>query len=245
MKVGIDCIGSGSKSKVFEAKVTSDWQNQIAKTTLFETLESCTAIDFATYEKLHKKELKQSVIGLKNEFYLDSIEKENSVLVGARYYKFENRQFYLYSCHTTKTLQLQNSPLKIEASEADYLYIETSQLPNAGKGLFSAIKIYKDEIISIFKGEILTEIEAKNRAHKNLDKYFINMIDGTIMDSMHVDCFAKYANDAEAFGKLQFQNNAEIKLDDENNVCIIATKSIKPYQEIFCSYGRKYWKKHG
>ena len=155
-----------------------------------------------------------------------------------------NRYFYLYSYYTSKTLKLQNSPLKIEASEADYLYIETSQLPNAGKGLFSAIKIYRDEIISIFKGEILTEIEAKNRVNRNLDKYFINMIDGTIMDSMNIACYAKYANDAEAFGKSQFQNNAKITLDDENNVCIIATKNIKSYQEIFCSYGKKYWKKH-
>lgn len=111
--------------------------------------------------------------------------------------------------------------------------------------MFSAVKIYKDEIISIFKGEILTEFEAKNRADKNQDKYFIKMIDGTIMDSMNVACFAKYANDADAFGKSEFQNNAKIILDDEDNVCIIATKNIKSCHEIFCSYGRKYWRKHG
>ena len=40
------------------------------------------------YEKLHKKELKESVIAPENEFYLERIEKENSVLVGARYYNF-------------------------------------------------------------------------------------------------------------------------------------------------------------
>lgn len=87
-KFGFIAYGSGSKSKVFEAEVSSEWQNQIAKATLFKTLESGTAIDFTTYEKLHKKELKQSIIAPKKEFYLDSIEKENPVLVGARYYKF-------------------------------------------------------------------------------------------------------------------------------------------------------------
>ncbi|QBZ98091.1 hydroxymethylglutaryl-CoA synthase family protein [Flavobacterium sangjuense] len=87
-KFGFVAYGSGSKSKVFEAEVVSEWQKQIAKATLFETLENCTAIDFTTYEKLHKKELKQAVISPKNEFYLDSIEKENPMLVGARYYKF-------------------------------------------------------------------------------------------------------------------------------------------------------------
>lgn len=134
--------------------------------------------------------------------------------------------------------------LKIEAPESDYLYIEKSQLSNAGDGLFTAIDIYKHEVIAIFKGEILTEIEAKNRVENQKDKYFINMIDGTIMDSMQVDCFAKYANDAEAFANSTFTNNGKISLDDENNVCIIATKKIKSKSEILCSYGKRYWKKH-
>lgn len=111
--------------------------------------------------------------------------------------------------------------------------------------MFTAIKIYKDEIISVFKGEILTEIEADIRIKNNLDNYFINMIDGTIMDSMNTDCYAKYANDAAAFQNFEFHNNAKIALDDENNVCIIATKNINPSSEIFCSYGKRYWKKHG
>jgi hypothetical protein len=134
--------------------------------------------------------------------------------------------------------------LKIEAPESDYLYIENSQIQNAGKGLFTAIEIYKHEVISIFKGEILTEIEAKNRAQDGNDRYFINMIDGTIMDSMHVACFAKYANDAEAFENSEYKNNTKITLDDDNNVCIIAIKNIKSQNEIFCSYGKRYWKKH-
>jgi hydroxymethylglutaryl-CoA synthase len=88
-KLGFIAYGSGSKSKVFEAEVASEWQSAIEKVKLFENLEQATAIDFTTYEKLHKKELKQSVLTPKNEFYLDSIEKENPVLVGARYYKFK------------------------------------------------------------------------------------------------------------------------------------------------------------
>ncbi|NNT72178.1 hydroxymethylglutaryl-CoA synthase family protein [Flavobacterium sp. IMCC34852] len=87
-KFGFIAYGSGSKSKVFEAEVAPQWQSVLEKVKLFETLEQTSAIDFETYEKLHKKELKNSVIIPKNEFYLDSIEKENPVLVGARYYKF-------------------------------------------------------------------------------------------------------------------------------------------------------------
>lgn len=144
-------------------------------------------------------------------------------------------------------VQKQNSNA-IEALESDYLFVAISQLPNSGSGLFTAIPIYKDEVISLFKGEILTELQAKLRVKKGNDKYFINMVDGSIMDSMHTKCFAKYANDAEGFLKSLrtrvIKNNAKISLDEEDNVCIIATKNIKTGEEIFCAYGREYWKKH-
>lgn len=133
---------------------------------------------------------------------------------------------------------------KIEASESDYLYIKESQIPHAGNGLYTAIKIYKDEIISHFKGYVLTDAQAKISADEGRDRYFINLLDGTILDSMHVDCFAKYANDASGFSSSDFKNNAKITLDENNSVCLIATSNIKEGQEVFCSYGKEYWKKH-
>jgi SET domain-containing protein len=132
----------------------------------------------------------------------------------------------------------------IEALESDYLYIQPSQIENAGKGLYTAIAIYKNETISLFKGEIITNKEAKKRVKQNNDRYFINLLDGSIMDSMDTDCFAKYANDAEGISNNSFKNNAEITLDDDDNVCIKAIKAISSGQEIFCSYGKPYWKKH-
>ncbi|WP_298140787.1 hydroxymethylglutaryl-CoA synthase [Flavobacterium sp.] len=87
-KFGFIAYGSGSKSKVFEAEVQEHWKSVIEKTELFETLNNSIEIDFGTYITLHKKERKQSVLQPKNEFALDYIEKENPVLVGARYYKF-------------------------------------------------------------------------------------------------------------------------------------------------------------
>jgi hypothetical protein len=41
-----------------------------------------------------------------------------------------------------------HSPEPILAAEADYLYIQASQIANAGNGLFTAIPIFKNEIIS-------------------------------------------------------------------------------------------------
>lgn len=138
-----------------------------------------------------------------------------------------------------------NDPNKIQAEESDYLYIQTSQLPNSGNGLFTAIPIFKEEIISLFKGEVLSDIEAEFRAKNKANQYFMNLLNGSILDCMHTDCFAKYANDASGFSKSDFKNNAKIALDENNNVCLIALRKIKSGEEIFCDYGKKYWKKHG
>ena len=132
----------------------------------------------------------------------------------------------------------------INASESDYLYTNPSQITNSGIGLFTAITIYKDEIISIYKGKILTESEAKVKVEKGEDKYFINLLNGTILDSMPTKCFAKYANDATGFSKSDFKNNAKIGLDENENVCLIATRKIKQGEEVFCNYGKRYWNKH-
>lgn len=85
---GFLAYGSGSKSKVFEGVVQRNWRAALEKTQLFETLEKSHKIDFTTYEKLHKKEVKKSVCFPKKEWVLDLIEKENPNLIGARYYKW-------------------------------------------------------------------------------------------------------------------------------------------------------------
>ena len=71
---------------------------------------------------------------------------------------------------------------------------------------------YKEEIISIFKGKIITNTEAESIVKLNKDKYFINLLDGTILDSNTVDCFAKYANDSNGFIKSKYKNNSKIKI---------------------------------
>ncbi len=132
----------------------------------------------------------------------------------------------------------------IEAPEEDYLYIKTSQIINSGKGLFSVIPIYKEEIIAVFKGNVLSQSQAQTIINKGEDQYFINLLNGKRLDSNPVECFAKYANDATGFSSSTFKNNAKIALDENKNVCLIALRNIKPNEEIFCSYGKKYWKKH-
>jgi SET domain-containing protein len=133
---------------------------------------------------------------------------------------------------------------KIEAEEEEYLYIRKSRIPNAGYGLFTSIPIYKDEIISIFTGELLSEKEAKSRSGKMKNRYFINMPDRKTLDCMRVKCFAKYANDACGIVKTRYRNNSKIKIDDNGQVCLVANRNILAGEEIFCSYGKGYWKNY-
>ncbi|MXN91316.1 hydroxymethylglutaryl-CoA synthase [Flavobacterium sp. Sd200] len=87
-KIGFLAYGSGSKSKVFEGVLQPGWKAAAQNARLFETLEQSTAIDFDTYQKLHKKEQQYSVLAPVNEWVLDAIEHELPNLVGARYYKW-------------------------------------------------------------------------------------------------------------------------------------------------------------
>ena len=86
--LGFIAYGSGSKSKVFEAYVEKDWQLGLPKISISTALENSKAIDFPTYIALHKKELDSVIFPEKNRFVLDSIEKDNPNLLGARYYSF-------------------------------------------------------------------------------------------------------------------------------------------------------------
>lgn len=88
-EIGFLGYGSGSKSKVFAGKVSPNWKTVAEKWNLFENLNHRKGIDFETYEKLHRKQLNDSVNPEYKGFGLVSIETENPVLVGARYYSYQ------------------------------------------------------------------------------------------------------------------------------------------------------------
>lgn len=89
-EIGFLGYGSGSKSKVFAGKISGNWKSVVSKWNVFENLNNRTSIDFETYEKLHRKQLAQSVNSDYKGFGLKSIELESPVLKGARYYDYQN-----------------------------------------------------------------------------------------------------------------------------------------------------------
>lgn len=80
--------GSGSKSKVFEGILQPGWESVVAGFQVFQKLEKGTALDYSTYEKLHRKQLTTSVLYPSGEFVIERIGTEG-VRLGARYYAWE------------------------------------------------------------------------------------------------------------------------------------------------------------
>jgi hydroxymethylglutaryl-CoA synthase len=87
-KFGFIAYGSGSKSKVFEGELVEGFEAEVEKFDLEKVFNDRTAVDFETYEKLHQKALKNSVVAPKDEFVLRTIDGKDAKLVGRRYYAF-------------------------------------------------------------------------------------------------------------------------------------------------------------
>ena len=131
----------------------------------------------------------------------------------------------------------------IDLNEDEYLYVDESQIPNSGNGLFTSIDIEKNEIICRYVGDTIGKREFDRRTKLGEDNYFMNLPSGKTLDCRNTKCFAKYANDAEGL-PTKFKNNAFITLDENDNVVLVAKRNIKSGEEIFAGYGKKYWNKY-
>lgn len=85
-RIGFFGYGSGSKSKVFVGTVQPRWQELTDRFQLFERLDQRLAVDYDTYEQLHRGSLTESVLPPEETFYLKHIETERGVREGARTY---------------------------------------------------------------------------------------------------------------------------------------------------------------
>jgi hydroxymethylglutaryl-CoA synthase len=89
-RFGFFGYGSGSKSKVFTGTLQADWQQVVRGFKLFERLEQRQAVDYHTYEQLHRGRLTESVLPPAETFFLKHVETERGVREGARSYgRFE------------------------------------------------------------------------------------------------------------------------------------------------------------
>ena len=120
------------------------------------------------------------------------------------------------------------------------LYIDTSTLPGAGKGLFTKEPIKKGTRIIEYKGRVTTWKDIVDSGIFNAYVYFMKK--NHVIDAKnYIKAKARYANDARGLTKIKgITNNAEYVVED-GRVFIHAAKNIAAGGEIFVAYGKEYW----
>ncbi len=122
-----------------------------------------------------------------------------------------------------------------------YLFLKKSQLPNAGKGLFTKTDIPKGTRITEYKGRLRPWKEVKHEDGRN--PYIFRLNTRLAIDAKnYLKSFGRYANDAGGIRKINgLRNNADYIV--EGNRCYLdAIRHIKRGEEIFVEYGGNFWK---
>ncbi len=85
-KIGFLSYGSGSKAKIFEGTLQSQWKEKIKDLDLFNNLNNRIKIDIEDYERLHNNESMSPLDSSSGSIKLDKIESEE-LTAGLRKYK--------------------------------------------------------------------------------------------------------------------------------------------------------------
>lgn len=122
------------------------------------------------------------------------------------------------------------------------LIVKKSQLPKAGKGLFTKVPIEKGQKVIEYKGKIINWNQYLKAVDNDKDGYLFFISDDRCIDAYDTPQHkARYANDARGLSRHKgLTNNCVYEV--ENNKCyIVATKKIEAGQEIFVDYTKEYW----
>ena len=122
------------------------------------------------------------------------------------------------------------------------LIVKRSQLPKAGKGLYTTRKITKNEKEIEYKGEIIDWKEYEKRVLEDKDGYLFFINKKRCIDAYSTPQHkARYANDAAGLSRVTgLRNNSSYQIFD-NKCFIVAEKDIEPGEEILVDYTKEYW----
>ena len=120
------------------------------------------------------------------------------------------------------------------------LVVKKSEIPGAGRGLFTKVLIPKGTRIVEYKGRITTWKEAQLNSD---NPYIFYVNNNRVIDALtYKKAFARYANDATGTNKNKsVKNNAEY-VNEGNRIYIEALRDIPAGAEILVGYGKEYWK---
>lgn len=122
------------------------------------------------------------------------------------------------------------------------LYLKKSQLPKAGRGLFTDSPIKKGEIIVEYLGEHVDWKTCEKRAQENKGGYVFFFNNKNCIDAYNTpDALARYANDAKGLSRIKGLTNNSVYEIRKKRAYIVATKNIPEKSEIFVDYGKEYW----
>lgn len=120
------------------------------------------------------------------------------------------------------------------------MYVKTSTLPGAGKGLFTKKLIPKGTRIVEYKGRTRTWKEVRQDEEESPYIYYVKR--NFVIDALNdKKAMARYANDARGLQRVKDINNNAEYVEDGVRVFIEAAKDIPAGGEIFVSYGPEYW----
>jgi len=126
------------------------------------------------------------------------------------------------------------------------LYVKKSKIPKSGKGLFTDAIIKRGEIVCEYEGEKLTwkECEARNATMPGKQKgayYFFINNKNCVDAAAAIDTFGRYANDAAGPSRISgIRNNSRYEVI-KGKPYIVASRTIRPGEEILVGYGKDYW----
>lgn len=119
------------------------------------------------------------------------------------------------------------------------LEVKESNIPGAGKGLFTSKFIAKGARIVEYKGRIRTWKEVQ---YEDTNYYIFFVNENHIIDSgRHIKALARYINDAKGLQKIKGLNNNAEFVCAGLKVFVEATRDIPAGTEIFVNYGKDYW----
>ena len=120
------------------------------------------------------------------------------------------------------------------------LYVKTSTLPGAGKGLFTKKFIPKGTRIVEYRGRTRSWKEVQQDEQESPYIYYVKR--NFVIDALNdKKAMARYANDARGLQRVKDINNNAEYVEDGVRVFIEAAKDIPAGGEIFVSYGPEYW----
>lgn len=122
-----------------------------------------------------------------------------------------------------------------------YLRVKRSQLPRAGKGLYTTVAIPKGTRIVEYKGRRSRWKDVQDQDGRNGYIFYINR-NHVINAEPTRKALARYANDARGIVRVKgVVNNADYVIDGLK-AYIEARRKIESGEEILVDYGKDYWK---